>query len=164
MEAIKIEKCEIKYSCPLIWQDLIRTSDKNIRSCTMCNKSVYFVTNMHQLEKHRNERHCIAFNIKSDENQINDIEDLYMKIQEFDDNIKTSTKYEKDFNKEIMLGNIDVVCESSMRDLDVDIYQYKKTKKSRNCKKYSIICFMILFLTIIIIVFGALFIFFIINK
>ena len=52
--------CELK-SCSQTWRILNKTNDKNIRHCQECNKNVFKVGNMKEMEKITSEGNCIAY-------------------------------------------------------------------------------------------------------
>lgn len=47
------------------FNDLINTSQENIKYCSNCNKNVYLVNNEKELKKRTNLEQCIAFDINS---------------------------------------------------------------------------------------------------
>jgi len=60
-EVHPIENCQMEFSCPLIWDNLKRTSNINRRSCSVCNSDVYIVTSQEELEKNIHLGRCVAF-------------------------------------------------------------------------------------------------------
>jgi len=62
----KIRNCKLEFECPLLWDNLKETNDKNIRFCEKCKENVVRVNNKDELEKCTSK--CIMFEV--------DIEDI----------------------------------------------------------------------------------------
>lgn len=62
-----IRNCSLKYECPLKWDSFEETSDKNVRFCTTCKRSIHYCYSPEQLRLALLEDHCVAFKVIPDD-------------------------------------------------------------------------------------------------
>ena len=55
-----IENCEFNYKCPLRYESLIITGEKQ-RYCGVCDRTVYQVDSAEEFNFHVNKEHCVSF-------------------------------------------------------------------------------------------------------
>lgn len=58
-----IRNCNLTYQCPLRWDSFEETSNKNVRFCTSCRRTVHYCYTPEQLRKALLEDHCVAFRV-----------------------------------------------------------------------------------------------------
>jgi hypothetical protein len=46
-----IAHCEVKFQCPLIWDNLAQTNDDKVRFCDTCQENVYMVEDIENFPK-----------------------------------------------------------------------------------------------------------------
>ena len=47
----RIKNCNLKFKCPLKWDNLTETDNKNICFCNKCNENVVHITNRKELDE-----------------------------------------------------------------------------------------------------------------
>src|SRR5690242_17304803 len=53
----------LAYQCPKTWESLQETKDKNVKFCGSCGHNVYYVQDIEELERFRNEgKKCVMLN------------------------------------------------------------------------------------------------------
>src|SRR5581483_4469760 len=52
---------ELKFRCPLEWEQLRATDYQGVRFCDSCQRNVYFVDSVEALAIHVRERRCVAY-------------------------------------------------------------------------------------------------------
>lgn len=72
--------CEMEVRCPKKWNDLKETSDRLLRDCDECGKTVHFISTQEQLEEAAMEGTCVAF--YEDESMPQHLADQYVRIWE----------------------------------------------------------------------------------
>ena len=79
----QIDSCDWKFKtqCPERWEQLDRTEDETVRSCSICNKSVYLCINSSQVSEHAKVGNCVCYvNNTMEGTTLGDVI-----LQEFDD-------------------------------------------------------------------------------
>ena len=56
----EIKNC-FEFVCPLKWDNLEKTDNKNIRLCGSCDKEVYKASNLESFSKLADENKCVAY-------------------------------------------------------------------------------------------------------
>ncbi|MCB9676961.1 MAG: TIGR02996 domain-containing protein [Alphaproteobacteria bacterium] len=49
-----------EYACPERWEDMQATKDPLLRTCSVCDKAVHFVSTVAEARQHANLGHCVA--------------------------------------------------------------------------------------------------------
>jgi uncharacterized protein (TIGR02996 family) len=62
---VAIEACATRFQvrCPKQWEKLRATADVKVRSCTECQQSVYYCTNMSEARAHALNGECVAVDL-----------------------------------------------------------------------------------------------------
>jgi len=55
-----ISNCNFDYRCPMLWEKLIPTTDRDRRFCSECGKDVFLCSDVVELRKHTEAGHCVA--------------------------------------------------------------------------------------------------------
>lgn len=57
-----IQNCEVRFQfkCPKQWVALKETAEPGVRSCSQCQKHVYFCQSPEEVARHAREGHCVA--------------------------------------------------------------------------------------------------------
>lgn len=60
---VPIERCGVRwqFQCPRAWDALTSIQEANVRHCTVCQRKVYFCTDLHQVRAHGRAGNCVAF-------------------------------------------------------------------------------------------------------
>lgn len=58
----QIMNCDWKFKCPLSWNGLQTSENKDVRFCSSCQKDVHFAYTQSQLNQLASEGKCVAFN------------------------------------------------------------------------------------------------------
>jgi len=64
--------------CMKRWGDLAETEQDNKRYCDQCEKPVYHIETIDELKDHLALHHCIAFQVRPDEDELGDSEDDFV--------------------------------------------------------------------------------------
>ena len=59
-EKFEIKNC-FEFVCPLKWDNLEKTDNKNVRFCGSCEKQVFKATDLDSFSKLANENKCVAY-------------------------------------------------------------------------------------------------------
>ena len=53
--------CEFEFECSMNWFDLTPTYDTKVKYCDSCNTNVHLCVTQEELDRHAEQRHCIAY-------------------------------------------------------------------------------------------------------